>query len=299
MPESLATIADFVRYAYSRLNVGQVYFGHGTDNSRDEALYLVMQTLNLPWDYATEHWSCLLSTKEKNHLIENIKTRVEQRVPLAYLTKQAWFCGHQFYVDERVLIPRSPIGELIGKQFKPWRTGSELTHILDLCAGSGCIGIACALEFEDVQVDLLDISEAALAVAKINVDKFNLGQRIHLICSDVFASLSSEKEGSYDIIASNPPYVNASDYASMPEEYRKEPSIGLVAGDDGLMIARRLLSEGAKYLKDDGIMIVEVGNSQESLEAAYPDFPFTWVEFEQGGHGVFIIHASELKSRAW
>jgi len=299
VPDSLATIADFIRYTYSRLNSGQAYFGHGSDNSWDESVHLVLQSLSLPWDFAAELWSCRLTADERNKVLGNINARVEQRIPLAYLTRQAWFLGHCFYVDERVLIPRSPIAELIENHFMPWRTEEAPTRILDLCTGSGCIGIACALEFEQAQVDLLDVSKEALTVAKINVDRFELNDRVTLICSDVFSGLSQEREGSYDIIVSNPPYVDADDYASMPDEYQKEPALGLVAGEDGLLIVRRILSEGARYLKDDGFMVVEVGNSWEALEEAYPDFPFTWIEFERGGHGVFIIHASELKSRAW
>lgn len=299
MPDSLASIADFIRYTYSRLNAGQACFGHGSDNSWDESVHLVLQSVNLPWDFPSELWSCRLTFEEKRKINDTIKARVDQRIPLAYLTQQAWFCGHRFYVDERVLIPRSPIGELIESRFMPWSPDQAPNRILDLCTGSGCIGIACALEFELAQVDLLDVSEDALSVAKINVDQHELGGRVRLMCSDLFSGLGEASLGVYDMIVSNPPYVDAKDYAAMPDEYHSEPSLGLVAGEDGLLIVRRILAQGAQYLTDDGFMVIEVGNSWEALEAAYPDFPFTWVEFERGGHGVFVIHASELKSRVW
>ena len=299
MPDSLRSIADFIRYSYSRFTPEPLFFGHGTDNAWDEAIQLVLQSLNLPWDFAGELWSCRLTQEERTRVLRNIETRISQRVPLAYVTKQAWFCRHNFYVDARVLVPRSPIAELIDKRFSPWLLTEEPEHILDLCTGSGCIGIACALEFDEAQVDLLDLSEAALAVARINVERFHLGDRVQVLQSDVYAGLGDDKLGCYDLIVSNPPYVDANDFAAMPEEFRKEPALGLAAGDDGLDIVRRILADGARYLKDDGIMVVEVGNSWSALELAFPEFPFTWVEFERGGHGVLIVRASELKTGAW
>lgn len=301
---NLQTIADFIRYTFSSLNREQVYCGHGTDNNWDEAVSLVLQLLDLPWDFSTELWSCRLADEEKALILDAIKRRTKGREPLAYITKQAWFCGLRFNVDERVLIPRSPIAELIGHHMEPWLL-NEPERVLDLCTGSGCIGIAAALEFEEAQVDLFDISVDALAVAKSNIELYELNDRVQAFSSDLFSALSDPSQFSdgehvrYDLILSNPPYVDQNDFDSMPEEYSAEPVLGLVAGPDGLDIVRRILTESAKHLSDDGLMIVEVGNSWEALEEAYPDFPFTWVEFEQGGHGVFVIRAQELRNYPW
>lgn len=301
---NLQSIADFIRYSFSCLNRENAFCGHGTDNNWDEAVSLVLQLLDLPWDFSTELWSCRLDSSEKEHVLDAIHLRTVERVPLAYITKQAWFCGWRFNVDQRVLIPRSPIGELIGHHMEPWLL-NEPDRILDLCAGSGCIGIAAALEFEEAQVDLFDISEDALDVARSNIELHQLNGRVQAFSSDVFSALDDPSQFSdgehvrYDLILSNPPYVDKQDYESMPKEFSSEPVLGLVAGDDGLDIVRRILAEGAKHLSDDGLMIVEVGNSWEALEDAYPDFPFTWIEFEQGGHGVFVIRAQELRNYPW
>jgi len=302
---SLATIADYVRYTYSCMNREQIYFGHGTDNAWDESVSLVLQILDLPWDFSTEMWACRLTSQEITRLNKALDSRILNRTPLAYITKQAWFCEYRFNVDERVLIPRSPIAELIDHRFAPWVAIDEPEHILDLCTGSGCIGIASALEFESSQVDLLDISTDALDVAQSNIDEYDLQDRVRVLESDVFATLSDtslfpdKAQGRYDLIISNPPYVDQHDFDTMPAEYNQEPVLGLVAGSDGLDIARKILAEAGQYLKEDGLLIVEVGNSWVALEEVYPDFPFTWVEFERGGHGVFVIRADELKSRTW
>ncbi len=300
MPDTLATIADFIRFTYSRLNREPVYFGHGTDNSWDESVSLVLQCLDLPWDFSNELWSCRITKDESARLLQIIDKRIVDRTPLPYLTNQAWFCDHRFYVDERVLIPRSPIAELIHDRFSPWIASQNLINdeasdILDLCTGSGCIGIACALEFENADVDLLDISEQALEVAQQNIEYYELQDRVRTIQSDVFSGLGSQAAKRYDLIVSNPPYVDANDYQTMPEEFSKEPVLGLVSGADGLDLVRRILAEAAKFLKEDGLLVVEVGNSWEALEQAYPEFPFTWIEFEFGGHGVFVIQSDELK----
>lgn len=299
LPAQLRTIADYIRYAFSKMNEAGVFFGHGTDNSWDEAVNLVLQSLHLPWDFDQAMWSCALSKEEASLLISNIQRRVEGREPLPYITNQAWFCGYPFFVDERVLVPRSPIAELIQNRFSPWWDESnEPTRVLDLCTGSGCIGMACALEFEAAQVDLVDISKEALAVSGINRERLQLQSRVTCIESNLFASLE-KGVNQYNLIVSNPPYVDASDFASMPEEYKKEPELGLVAGNDGLDLVRIILSEAGSYLSENGLLVVEVGNSWVALEEAYPEVPFTWVEFEQGGHGVFVMTAEELKSRVW
>jgi ribosomal protein L3 glutamine methyltransferase len=299
VPESLATIADFIRFTYSRLNKEPVYFGHGTDNSWDESVSLVLQIIDLPWDFSNDLWGCQLTCDERNKLLSVIDARVNERIPLPYLTHQAWFCEHKFYVDDRVLIPRSPIAELILDRFSPWVSNDNLlndhsSNILDLCTGSGCIGIACALEFENAQVDLLDISAPALEVANMNIQNYGLQNRVITMESDVFSAFGSEQEKRYDLIVSNPPYVDEKDFRDMPEEFSKEPKLGLVSGRDGLDFVRQLLSEASRYIKDDGLLVVEVGNSCEALELAYPEHPFTWIEFEFGGHGVFVMQAAEL-----
>lgn len=296
---NLETLADYIRYAYSTMRKAGVFCGHGTDNPWDEAVQLVLLSLHLPWDLDQAMWYTRLTDEEKVLLTERLTRRINERMPLPYLTNEAWFCGFPFYVDERVLVPRSPIAELIQNNFSPWLTDTEPQRILDLCTGSGCIGIACAMTFEDADVDLFDLSPDALAVAEKNVRAFGLNERVSLLQSDLFSALNDTPQGGYDLIVSNPPYVDAGDLASMPAEFGKEPVLGLAAGADGLDIVRRILAEAGQYLSDTGILVVEVGNSWEALEAAYPDVPFMWVEFENGGHGVFVMSADELKSRDW
>ena len=298
MSDSLQTIADFVRYAYSRMNNEPVYFGHGTDNSWDEAVHLVLQSLHLPWNFDQPLWGCRVCDDERLRLYSNIRKRIDQRIPTAYITQTAWFCGLKFYVDERVLVPRSPIAELIQSEFQPW-VQQPPKAILDLCTGSGCIGIACATAFPDAEVDVLDISSEALDVASININAYGLDDSVVPIQSDVYSALGEGFKGRYDLIVSNPPYVDEADLASMPDEFHQEPVLGLTSGKDGLDLVRRMLKESADYLKEDGILIVELGNSWEALELAFPDFGFTWLEFEQGGHGVFVITAEELRNGAW
>lgn len=301
MPEQLKTIADFVRYSYSQFNHEPVFFGHGTDNSWDESVSLVLQLLDLPWDFDQKMWSCRLTMKEQQLILGALDKRINQRIPLPYITKTAWFCGYPFYVDERVLIPRSPIAELIENNFSPWADFEQYppNKILDLCTGSGCIGIACAMSFEDSEVDLIDISSDALDVAHKNIEKFSLTDRVKNIQSDGFDGLDESYFGKYDLIVSNPPYVDKSDFNSMPDEFKSEPKLGLVSGDDGLDLVRKILKKSAQFLTENGLLVVEVGNSWLALENAYPNFPFTWVDFEFGGHGVFVLNAKELKQYDW
>ena len=301
LPEQLKTIADFVRYSYSQFNHEPIFFGHGTDNSWDESVSLVLQLLKLPWDFDQSMWSCHLTSKEQQLILNALDKRINQRIPLPYITNTAWFCGYPFFVDERVLIPRSPIAELIDNRFSPWAScdDSQALKILDLCTGSGCIGIACALSFENSAVDLIDISSDALDVAGKNIETFNLSDRITTIQSDGFTALNDEYIGKYDLIVSNPPYVDKNDFNSMPEEFKTEPKLGLVSGEDGLDLVRKILKESAKYLTENGVLVVEVGNSWLALEDAYPNYPFTWIDFEFGGHGVFVLSAKELKQYDW
>ncbi len=288
--DELFTLRDFIRWGASEFTAANLYFGHGTDNAWDEAEQLVLHAVHLTPPLANEWLSARLARLEREQIFQNLRRRIDERVPAAYITGQAWFADLPFIVDERVLVPRSPIGELIQNKFSPWLTG-EPQQILDLCTGSGCIGIACAFAFPNAGVQLSDISFDALAVAEENIQLHNLEDRVFAMQSDLFENLAGQK---FDLIVSNPPYVDADDLATMPEEYHAEPEIGLGSGEDGLDFTRRLLREAGEYLTDDGVLIVEVGNSWVALEAAFPTLPFTWVEFERGGHGVFMLKKTDL-----
>lgn len=289
--DQLLTIRDFVRWATSEFNRHELFYGHGTENAWDEANYLILAALKLPWDIDRSMLDARLIQQEREQLERLIRQRIEQRIPVAYLVGEAWFHGLPFYVNEHTLIPRSPIGELIEQQFSPWLQ-AEPERILDMCTGSGCIGIACAMEFEYSQVDLVDISEPALEVAKRNIARYQLQPRVHAIQSDLFAALDDQV--TYDLIVSNPPYVDAADFGDMPKEYQHEPELALVSGPDGLDACRAILREAPRFLTEQGLLVVEVGNSASALEEAFPQVPFTWVEFEQGGHGVFVFDRQQL-----
>lgn len=288
--EDLQTIRDWLRYAVSRFEAGQIFFGHGTDNSWDEAVQLVLRSLHLPLDNNAVYLDARLTHSERSEMLRRIERRVADRVPTAYILGEAWFMGLPFFVDERVLVPRSPIGELLEAELEPWLGQVPVTRILDLCTGSGCIGIAAAYVFPEAEVELADISTDALAVAQSNILHHNLEGRVTTRQSDLFDGLS----GQYDVILSNPPYVDAADLASMPAEFRHEPVLGLEAGADGLDLAHRIIAGARERLTPDGLLVVEVGNSWTALEAAYPHLPLTWVEFEKGGGGVFVISARDL-----
>ncbi|MGE4476740.1 MAG: 50S ribosomal protein L3 N(5)-glutamine methyltransferase [Stutzerimonas sp.] len=290
-PSRLQTLRDYIRWAVSRFHEHEVYFGHGTDNAWDEARLLVLGGLHLPWAMADAYLDCRLEEAECLHLNELLRRRIEERVPAAYLLGEAWFCGLPFIVDERVLVPRSPIAEYIERQFAPWLPKTP-ARILDLCTGSGCIGIACAYEFPDAEVVLADLSYEALEVANLNIEQHELEGRVYTVQSDGFDGLPGQR---FDLIVSNPPYVDLEDFASMPEEYQHEPELGLACGDDGLDLVRRMLAEAADHLTDDGLLVVEVGNSQVHVEALYPEVDFTWLEFQRGGHGVFLLAAQQCR----
>lgn len=289
--DELLTIGDFIRWGASEFNGAKLYFGHGTDNAWDEAEQLVLHAIHLTPPLADEWLSARLTRAERIRVQEHLRRRIDERIPAAYITGQAWFAGLPFAVDERVLVPRSPIAELIQKRFEPWLS-KEPAQILDLCTGSGCIGIACAYAFPDAEVQLSDISFDALAVAEENIQQHHLEERVFAMQSDLFENLAGLK---FDLIVSNPPYVDAEDLATMPDEYLAEPEIGLGSGEDGLDFTRRLLREASDYLTDDGLLVVEVGNSWVALQAAYPQLPFTWVEFERGGDGVFVLTKADLQ----
>ncbi|OGT42960.1 MAG: ribosomal protein L3 N(5)-glutamine methyltransferase [Gammaproteobacteria bacterium RIFCSPHIGHO2_12_FULL_40_19] len=290
----LLTIRDYIRYATSCFNEASLYFGHGTDNAWDEAVALTFHTLHLPHHIHPAVLDAHITKDEQTKLIHLIDQRVTKRIPIAYLTHEAWFAGLAFYVDERVLIPRSPLAELIENHFQPWLVSTEVENLLDLCTGSACIAIACAKAFPQTTVDASDISLDALSVAKINILRHGVENQIQLIESDLFASLPQKK---YDIIISNPPYVCAEEMDTLPPEYLHEPQLGLSAGTDGLDFAIRILKNAPTFLKPNGILIVEVGNSEEALSARFPTIPFTWVEFERGGGGVFILTAEQLRTQ--
>ncbi|MBE0483799.1 MAG: 50S ribosomal protein L3 N(5)-glutamine methyltransferase [Bacterioplanes sp.] len=287
----LRTVQDLLRWSASRLAEADVYFGHGTENPWDEAAWLIAHAVHLPWAMLPEWHEAALTHTEREQIIELMRLRIEERVPAPYLIGEAWFCGKPYVVDERVLIPRSPIAEMIQQRFAPWWQGQEAPQrILDLCTGSGCIGIACAHEFEQAQVELLDISFDALAVAEENIEQHRVDDRVLALQSDLLSAAS----GRYDLIVSNPPYVDADDMACLPEEYLHEPELALAAGDDGLDLVHRLLKDARQYLTDEGLLVVEVGNSWPALAAQYPQLPFVWPEFEHGGHGVFVLQARDL-----
>lgn len=289
--EGLESVRDFIRWAASRFLGAGLEFGHGTDNALDEAAYLVLHALALPPTFPEVYFDTRLTPPEKRAVAALIERRVSERRPAAYLTNEAWFAGLSFFVDERVLIPRSPIAELIAVGFEPWVDPTRLRRVLDLCTGSGCIGIACAYAFPEAAVDLADISSEALEVARENVRRHQLEGRVEVLQSDLFASLGGRR---YDLIVSNPPYVATADMRDLPAEFRHEPALGLAAGAEGLDVALRILASASRYLTADGVLVVEVGASQQALSEALPAAPFTWLEFEHGGEGVFLLTAEQL-----
>lgn len=288
----LATIRDFIRWGMSRFNEAGLFFGHGTDNAQDEATYLVLHTLHLPQQVHDSYLDSRLTESERKQLVTILMRRVDERIPAPYLTHEAWFAGMPFYVDERVLIPRSPIAELIEAQFQPWVKPERVERVLDLCTGGGCIAIACAVAFPEARVDAADISEEALAVARRNIREFELEEQVRAVQSDLFAQLKGER---YQIIVSNPPYVDAQDMASLPPEFRHEPRLALTAGEDGLDLVFTILYEAMYHLEADGILVVEVGNSREALEQLLPEVEFLWFDFEHGGEGVFLLSAAQVR----
>lgn len=268
-----------------------LYFGHGTDNAWDDAVVIVLYVLQLPIDADRQVASQLLTIEQQQRILSIVKQRLEQRIPVPYLIHRAWFCGLSFYIDQRVLIPRSPLAELIEQQFQPWATTEHIKTILDMGTGSACIAIACAVVFPQAAVDAVDIDQDALDVAKLNITRHELLGRVIPLQSDLFDQLPAKK---YDIIVSNPPYVDAEDVANLPPEYHHEPQHALASGVDGLDHCKRLLQQAIDYLNEDGILIVEVGNSRQALEQQFPCCPFVWLEFEYGGDGVFLLTYAEL-----
>lgn len=291
----LLTLRDYLRWVSSEFYLAGLHYGHGTDSAWDEAVALCLGALHLPWNVDPGVLEARLLPVERQRIINLARERIATRRPLPYLLGESFFAGHPFSVDERVLIPRSPIAELIEDGFAAWFPEEPPAKVLDLCTGSGCIGIATALYLPTCEVALADISQDALAVARQNITRHDVGDRVRAVASDVFNELEGQR---FDLIVANPPYVDARDLATMPAEYRHEPSLALGAGSDGLDIVRRILREAREHLTDVGWLIVEVGNSDRHVEAAFPDVPFLWLEFERGGQGVFALSAAELDAHA-
>lgn len=290
--ESLITVRDWLRFAVSRFNEAKLFFGHGSDNAFDEAAYLILHTLHLPLDRLEPFLDASLTHGESEEVQAMIERRVRERIPAAYLTHEAWLGAHRFYVDERVIVPRSFIAELLPEQLAPWvEKPDEVTRALDLCTGSGCLAILAALAFPNADVDAVDLSKDALDVAAKNVADYGLADRVELIESDLFAALDGR---SYDVILSNPPYVNAESVAALPPEYQAEPALALGSGEDGLDATRQILAAAKSHLNPGGLLVVEIGHNRDVLEAVYPALPFTWLDTEGGEQFVFMLRREDL-----
>ena len=289
--DEFTTILDFLRFSLSSALQAKLYYGHGTDTAWDDMRSLILRSLHLPYDVDPHLLNARLTSTEKKHLNKQLDKRINQRIPVPYLINEAYFCDMPFYVDERVLIPRSPIGELIRNQFAPWIDADSVTQVLDLCTGSGCIAMACCEAFPDAQVHAVDISQDALAVAAINLQRLDMEDQLTLVESDCFTNVPKIK---FDIIVSNPPYVGSDEMQTLPDEFRHEPVLALETGQNGLAIVKQILNNARHYLSDEGILVVEVGNSEEALCEAYPMVPFTWLDFEEGGHGVFLLTKQQV-----
>jgi len=289
----LSTLRDLMRFAVSRFNEAGIFFGHGSDNAWDEAAYLLLHSLHLPVDQLDPYMDARLTSDERTAALEIVRRRIAERLPAAYLTKEAWLGDFRFHVDERVIVPRSHIAELLREQLSPWVNDPwAVGRVLDMCTGSGCLAILAADAFPEAAVDAVDLSPDALAVARINVEDYGLGERIRLIQSDAFSAIPAEK---YDIIISNPPYVNAESMAGLPEEYRREPELALASGEDGLDFVRVLLKEAAQHLNPDGILVVEIGHNKDELERTFPRLSFVWLDTSAGDRFVFLLRHKDLK----
>lgn len=288
----LRTIRDFIRYAVTRLNTSSVCYGHGFDNPYDEAGFLVLRSIGIELEFEEKFLDAALTEEEREFVLNQISRRCDELVPTAYLTKEWWLTGYRFFVDDRVLIPRSYIAELLENDLQPWVKNPEEVHsVLDLCTGSACLAIIAAAKFPNATVDAVDISEAALQVAQINIEDYGLEQRVFPIQSDLFTNLQGAK---YDVIISNPPYVTEQAMKELPGEYCHEPSLALVAGEDGMDLIKTILEEARSHLNDDGILIVELGNGKEAFDARWPNLNVTWLQTSGGDDQVFLIKKEDL-----
>lgn len=291
-PSQFETIRDLLRYAVSQFNKVGLHFGHGSANAYDEAAYLILKTLSLPLDQLEPFFDARLLEEERDRILHVIDRRITERIPAAYLTHEAWLGEYSFYVDERVIVPRSFIAELLQTQLAPWVIEPDaITNVLDLCTGSGCLAILAALYFENAHIDAIDIAEPALEVAHKNVTHYGLEKRIDLMTSDLFSSLKNKR---YDLIISNPPYVNAESMSQLPLEYQREPKNALSSGLDGLDATRKILGTAAQHLTENGLLVVEIGHNREALENAYPTTPFNWLETNAGNEFVFLLQRDQL-----
>ncbi|MCK9283761.1 MAG: 50S ribosomal protein L3 N(5)-glutamine methyltransferase [Rhodocyclaceae bacterium] len=296
--EELLTLRDWLRWAVSRFQKAGLFFGHGCDNPWDEAVWLLLHALHLPPHLPSEQFTIYLDARltrpEREAALKLLEERIEKRIPAAYLTHEAWLGEFRFYVDERVIVPRSYFAELFEDGLQPWIDDADrILSALDLCTGSGCLAILMAHAFPNADVDAADISEDALAVARRNVADYGLEECVELIRSDVFAALEGRR---YDLIVSNPPYVTTAAMSTIPTEYKREPELALVAGDDGLDLVRRILATARQHLNDDGLLLVEVGHNADLVEHAWPDVPFTWIDAPSGESKIFLLSADELET---
>lgn len=290
--QELLTLRDLIRYGVSRLNAAQVALGHGSDNAWDETVYLVLHALHLPLDTLEPFLDARVLDEERNRVLDLIDRRVTERVPAAYLTNEAWLRGHRFYVDARVIVPRSPIAELLDEGLSPWvQDAQAVDSVLDMCTGSGCLAILSALAFPYAQVDAVDVSPDALEVARRNVDDYGLADRLALHQSDLFDSLP---ERQYDVIVCNPPYVNSDSMDVLPQEYRHEPQLALAGGADGMDLVRRILQAAPRYLSENGVLVLEIGHERDFFEAAFPELSPVWLDTEQASDQLLLLTREQL-----
>ncbi len=289
---NLTTIRDYIRWGASLFAKESIFLGHGTATPLDEAAALVLHTVHQPYGLADSYLDCVLTLDERQQVVDILYRRVRERKPSAYLTREAVFAGLSFYVDERVLVPRSPIAELIEQRFEPWVDDAQIFNVLDLCTGSACIAIACAYAFPEAKVDAVELSDQACEVAKINIDKHQMQDQVFLHRSDLFNDLPAKP---YDIIVSNPPYVSLEEWENLPPEFHQEPDMGFKGGKTGLDLVIRILAQAVDYLAENGILVIEVGATAEILQQTFPQIPFYWLDFERGGDGVFLLTAEQVR----
>lgn len=289
---ALITIKDYMRWGASQLAKNKVFLGHGLATPIHESATLILHALYLPYNLDDCYLDTRLTVEERKAVVSLLKDRINNRTPVAYLTNEALFAGLTFFVDERVLVPRSPIAEIIGQRFSPWVNEEQVFNVLDLCTGSACIAIACAYAFPNAQIDAVELSSDAIDVANINIQKHDLTEQVSLYQSDLFNQLEETK---YDIIVSNPPYVAIQEWKELPAEYHQEPEMGFTGGVSGLDLVIRILVEANNFLAEQGILIIEVGSSAETLQQLFPQVPFYWLEFDNGGDGVFLLTAEQVQ----